>query len=388
LVIGSLARNTYIRGLGVAAVLITGVVIGVQLAGPTAQHPAAAAPGATVQFREAGFSFSQRDPVHDDDYPHPAGATDPWGGFEPGECTSFVAWRVTSRDHVDIDALSTKLGRTNLNAFQWDRFAGLGFTIDTHPAPGAVAWSDKGDLGHVAWVRDVRSDGTMIIEDYNEIEYHRYHSWVVPTSGSGFTGFIHFEAANQTVNAAGPHASGGSTSAASPLRVTTNPGGRQGSQVNVQGNGQTLQGNGQTIQGNGQTIQGNGGPGGGGQQPAPTLTPTPTQQAQQPPPPSEPVFTVMHTDETLPDGVWFRNTPHTNDTDRVTGHGVYKGEQVRVRCYAWGDAVGPYGNTVWYWVTNVTRPTINGQPNTGYLNTHYVDDGQTANHPHAGIPTC
>jgi hypothetical protein len=37
---------------------------------------------------------------------------------------------------------------------------------------------------------------------------------------------------------------------------------------------------------------------------------------------SEPIFTVMNTSETPPDGVWFRNSPHTADTDRVTGHGV------------------------------------------------------------------
>jgi hypothetical protein len=35
-----------------------------------------------------------------------------------------------------------------------------------------------------------------------------------------------------------------------------------------------------------------------------------------------PTFTVMNTSETLPDGVWFRNSPHTAGTDRVTGHGV------------------------------------------------------------------
>jgi hypothetical protein len=101
-----------------------------------------------------------------------------------------------------------------------------------------------------------------------------------------------------------------------------------------------------------------------------------------------PVFTVINTSETPPEGVWFRNSAHTNDTDRVTGHGVYAGEQVRLNCYEWGDAVGPYGNALWYQATNLTRPTVNGTPNAGHLNAHYVDDGQAANQIDPGVPPC
>src|SRR5258708_38490024 len=93
---------------------------------------------------------------------------------------------------------------------------------------------------------------------------------------------------------------------------------------------------------------------------------------------SGPIYPVMNTSETPPDGVWFRNSPHTADTDRVTGHGVYMNERVQLACYATGDAVGPYNDSLWYRVTNVSRPTINGQPNTGYLNAHYINDGQVA----------
>jgi len=107
-----------------------------------------------------------------------------------------------------------------------------------------------------------------------------------------------------------------------------------------------------------------------------------------PPPPSGPIFTVMNTSESPPDGVWFRNSPHSADTDRVTGHGVYMNEQVQLQCYSWGDAVGPYGNTLWYDVTNVTRPTNNGVSNSGYLNAHYINDGLAANQIDAGVPQC
>ena len=110
--------------------------------------------------------------------------------------------------------------------------------------------------------------------------------------------------------------------------------------------------------------------------------------AQPPPPASGPIFTVINTSETLPDGVWFRNSAHTADTDRVTGHGVYKNERVQLHCYAWGDAVGAYNNKLWFRVTNVTRPTINSRPNSGFLNAHYVNDGKLANQIDAGVPAC
>ena len=103
---------------------------------------------------------------------------------------------------------------------------------------------------------------------------------------------------------------------------------------------------------------------------------------------SEPVFTVMNTSETLPDGVWFRRSPHTADTDRVTGHGVYKNERVQLKCYAWGDAVGPYSDRLWYFVLNVTRPTNAGVTNQGYLNAHYINDGKAANQIDAGVAQC
>jgi outer membrane protein assembly factor BamE (lipoprotein component of BamABCDE complex) len=103
---------------------------------------------------------------------------------------------------------------------------------------------------------------------------------------------------------------------------------------------------------------------------------------------SKPIFTVMNTSETLPDGVWFRSSPHTADTDRVTGHGVYKNERVQLECYAWGDAVGAYHNRLWYYVLNVTRPVNKGKTNQGYLNAHYINDGKAANQVDAGVPQC
>jgi surface antigen len=124
-------------------------------------------------------------------------------------------------------------------------------------------------------------------------------------------------------------------------------------------------------------------PGSSSGPPAQTTPGAPTTTA-----PSGPVFGVQNTNETPPDGVYFRNSPHTADTSSITGLGVYHGEQVQLSCYASGDAVGQYADTLWYVVSNVTRPTVNGVANAGWLNAHYVNDGMAANQVDSGVPAC
>jgi Putative amidase domain len=103
---------------------------------------------------------------------------------------------------------------------------------------------------------------------------------------------------------------------------------------------------------------------------------------------SGPVFPVMNTSETPPDGVWFRNNPSQGDSNRETGFGVYAGESMSADCFSWGDAVGPYSNHIWYRGLNVSRPTVDGHSNYGWMNTHYVNDGATADHAASGVPDC
>jgi hypothetical protein len=114
----------------------------------------------------------------------------------------------------------------------------------------------------------------------------------------------------------------------------------------------------------------------------------PTVNPQPPAAGAEPIFTVMNTSETPPDGVWFRNGPESANTDRVTGHGVYMGEQVQLICYEFGEAVGPYTDSLWYYVVNVSRPTNGGVSNSGFLNAHYINDGKIANEIDPGVSHC
>ena len=102
---------------------------------------------------------------------------DPWR-FYNRECTSFVAWRMNSANHVDFSNFMD--GGHFGNAYNWDDNArALGYVVDSTPARGAIAESDS--EGHVAWVAAV-GDGTVTVEDYNYSSPGNYGTRVVPTS--------------------------------------------------------------------------------------------------------------------------------------------------------------------------------------------------------------
>jgi surface antigen len=90
---------------------------------------------------------------------------DPWR-FYNRECTSFVAWRMNSRNGV---AFSNYMrGGHWGNANHWHANAvALGYPVNTTPAVGAIAVWDAGS-GHVAWVAAVNPDGSALIEQYNQ----------------------------------------------------------------------------------------------------------------------------------------------------------------------------------------------------------------------------
>jgi len=120
-----------------------------------------------------------------DDYPWRTSTTnslDSWG-FTQRQCVSFVAWR------------EAQAGRAMNNgqqhwgsALNWDEAAArLGVAIGTRPVVGAIAqwnayersplwangsstangWIQAGGYGHVAIVKQVNSDGSVLVEQYN-----------------------------------------------------------------------------------------------------------------------------------------------------------------------------------------------------------------------------
>lgn len=73
-----------------------------------------------------------------------------YNGYDYGYCTWYVANKLP---------VPSNWG----NANTWDDLAPLsGWTVSKTPRPGAVAQSNKGSFGHVAYVEAVSDDGTMI----------------------------------------------------------------------------------------------------------------------------------------------------------------------------------------------------------------------------------
>ena len=118
-----------------------------------------------------------------DDYPYRTDTTqsaDPWG-FTKRQCVSFVASELKQHG-VPISNASQHWG----NARDWDDAARrLGRTVTTRAKVGAVAqWNagehstfypatggtgtlTAGSYGHVAYVTNVYSDGSVRVEQYN-----------------------------------------------------------------------------------------------------------------------------------------------------------------------------------------------------------------------------
>jgi surface antigen len=105
---------------------------------------------------------------------------DPWG-FALRNGTSFVAWRLRETNGASDFSNHMQGGHWG-NAQDWDENArALGYLVDDVPAIGAVAQTDEGRVGHVAWVSAVEGD-TITIEEYNHAGPGIYSTRTVPVS--------------------------------------------------------------------------------------------------------------------------------------------------------------------------------------------------------------
>ncbi len=84
-------------------------------------------------------------------------------------------------------------------------------------------------------------------------------------------------------------------------------------------------------------------------------------------------------------GVYSRLTPHTADTPRIPGVGVYPGDVVTLKCGVTdGDPVGPYNNQTWHYVHDNSRPN---EPDF-WVNDHYLNTPNAANQLAPGETAC
>lgn len=84
-------------------------------------------------------------------------------GFFQGQCTSWVAYRLGQRNGLAFS--NWFAGRHWGNATDWSKVAkSLDYVSNKVPAAGAVGWYAR---GHVSYVEDVNTDGSVVISEMN-----------------------------------------------------------------------------------------------------------------------------------------------------------------------------------------------------------------------------
>lgn len=128
-------------------------------------------------------------------------------------------------------------------------------------------------------------------------------------------------------------------------------------------------------------------------QPSPGVgpcNPPPPPHEEAPPPPAEEhheepptsggqVFPIFNAEG----GIYYRSSPHWADTPATPGVGVYNGDQVQLICGAFGDPVGPFNDTAWSYVNNLSRSV-----GDGWVDEHFINDGAADNAFVSGEPMC
>ncbi len=96
---------------------------------------------------------------------------------------------------------------------------------------------------------------------------------------------------------------------------------------------------------------------------------------------ANPTYSVMNAEG----GIFWRSAPDWNTPVRINGFGVYNGEIIEPHCYQAGAGNVPgSADFMWEYASDVTGPGFG----TGWLNEHFINDGQPINQPSPGVPPC
>jgi len=155
----------------------------------TTPEELAAANLAAAQAAELAATYVYRDPG-----PRQAGDDYPWAGMEGlsplryyyGECVDFVAWRL-NRDAGYTGPFKWDWGSMTPgggSASSWtDAWYAHGWPVSGTPVAGAVAVTG---YNHVAYVKEVLGDGTVLLEEYNYGNYHSYSQRVISAGAATY----------------------------------------------------------------------------------------------------------------------------------------------------------------------------------------------------------
>ncbi|MEO6511406.1 MAG: CHAP domain-containing protein [Nocardioides sp.] len=111
-------------------------------------------------------------------------------GFLQGQCTSWVAFRLASRNGFSFS--NWYADRHWGNASEWGKVAkSIGQKPDKTPAIGSIGWYKR---GHVSYVEDVYYGGTIVISEMNTDGHNGFHFTTVSPGMRGYPDkFIHLD---------------------------------------------------------------------------------------------------------------------------------------------------------------------------------------------------
>lgn len=95
---------------------------------------------------------------------------------------------------------------------------------------------------------------------------------------------------------------------------------------------------------------------------------------------ADPQYTVMNAEG----GIYWRSEPNWNAAEAISGFGVYNGTTIEVHCYQSGSSVPGSADTMWEQATDVAGSGYG----SGWLNEHFINDGQPIDQPSPGVPPC
>lgn len=144
-------------------------------------------PGTNLAHDSYGYAWPAA-PDCDESDVGTGGCVNDGRGFFQGQCTSWVAHRVSQRNGISFTNWYD--GVHWGNAVDWKKVArGLEYRADEVPAVGAIGWYAR---GHVSYVEDVHSDGTVVISEMNTDGHNGFHVVTVTPGGAGWPDkFIH-----------------------------------------------------------------------------------------------------------------------------------------------------------------------------------------------------
>ena len=178
------------------------ITLSLGLLGVMASAGVASATVGTNDYPYAGYSGPGTNPAGSYWTDSSGNAVSPYGYYYRN-CTDFVAWRLHNDNGF---AFPGGIG----NGAAWGTWAqSHGYTVDTTPAAGAVAWwaantldngYNVGSFGHVAYVDGVNANGSVNIEEYNWVVNGTpdgaYHTRTITASGTEQVEYIHFPVNN------------------------------------------------------------------------------------------------------------------------------------------------------------------------------------------------